>query len=159
MNLHPRSLSSPALFEDDHPLLPFASRIVLEITERASLEDETDLEAKIAYLRERGFRIAVDDLGAGYAGLTSFAQLSPDFVKFDMSLVRGIETTETKRKLVRTMNDLCHELSIRTVGEGVETGIERDHLTGLGCDLLQGFYHGRPAKPFAPGAWTGDDET
>lgn len=155
VNLHPRSFETAELFEPDHPLVPFAPRVVLEVTERASLEALVDLEQKIEALRDRGFRIAVDDLGAGYAGLTSFARLSPQFVKFDMSLVRGIEQSETQRKLIRSMNDLCHELAIQTVGEGVETASERDHLTGLGCDLLQGYFHGRPAKPFAPGTWQG----
>jgi len=157
VNVHPSALNSPELFEADHPLVPFASRVVLEVTERASLESVPDLENKISCLRERGFGIAVDDLGAGYAGLTSFAQLSPDIVKFDMSLVRGIESSETKRKVIRSMNDLCHELSIRTVGEGVETAVERNHLTRLGCDLVQGFYHARPDKPFVPGAWDPDE--
>lgn len=153
VNLHPRSLVAADLFEPDHPLHVFAERVVLEVTERASLDGVVDLAEKLDWLRERGFRIAVDDLGAGYAGLTSFAHLSPDFVKFDMSLIRGIADSDTKQKLIRTMNALCHELSIETVGEGVETAVERDHVSRLGCDLLQGYLHGRPDKPFAPGAW------
>ena len=130
-----------------------ADRTGLGVREAAEIYLQVGGRLGLDWLRARGFRIAVDDLGAGYAGLTSFAHLSPDFVKFDMSLIRGIADSDTKQKLIRTMNALCHELSTETVGEGVETAVERDHVSRLGCDLLQGYLHGRPEKPFAPGAW------
>src|SRR5262249_5525459 len=86
VNLHTRDLLDPLLLAPEMPLTKIASRVVLEITERATLDDVKDVRARISALRAIGFRVAVDDLGAGYAGLASFALLEPDFVKFDMSL-------------------------------------------------------------------------
>jgi EAL domain-containing protein (putative c-di-GMP-specific phosphodiesterase class I) len=96
-------------------------------------------------LRALGFRIAIDDLGAGYAGLTSFAILEPEVVKLDMSLVRGVNDEPIKRRLVSSMVTLCKELGILVVAEGIETEAERETLASVGCDLLQGFLLGRPA--------------
>jgi EAL domain-containing protein (putative c-di-GMP-specific phosphodiesterase class I) len=90
----------------------------------------------------------VDTLGAGYAGLTSFATLDPDIVKLDMNLVRGIEGSAVKRKLVGSVAVLCREMEMLVVAEGVETVAERDVLTELGCDLFQGFLFARPASAF-----------
>src|SRR4029079_10187530 len=88
MNVHPEDLTDDTLLDPHAPLSRVASRVVLEVTERASLEKMTGVAERIRGLRELGFRIALDDLGAGYAGLTSFATLTPDVVKVDMSLVR-----------------------------------------------------------------------
>ncbi|MFL5249475.1 MAG: EAL domain-containing protein, partial [Myxococcales bacterium] len=96
-----------------------------------------------------GYRIAVDDLGAGYAGLTSFTQLEPHIVKLDMSLIRGVHEEPTKRKLVSSIVDLCEDLGISVVAEGVETLHERDALEKIGCPLLQGYLFGKPDKPFS----------
>jgi EAL domain-containing protein (putative c-di-GMP-specific phosphodiesterase class I) len=99
-------------------------------------------------LRSLGFRIAVDDLGAGYAGLASFAVLDPDIVKVDMNLIRGIETNAVKRRLVSSVAALCREMEMLLVAEGVETAIERDILSDMGCDFFQGFLFARPAPAF-----------
>jgi len=127
--------------------------VVLEVTERASLEG-VDVRSQLATLRRLGFRVALDDLGAGYAGLSSFAQLLPEVVKFDMSLVSGIDRDPTKQRLVHTMKGLCDELGIQVVAEGVETAAERDVLVGLGCDLLQGYSFAKPGAPFPIVNWT-----
>ncbi|MCA9512399.1 MAG: EAL domain-containing protein [Myxococcales bacterium] len=159
VNLHPDSLNQPSLFDDDHPLHRHSARILLEITERASLDTITDIDEKLAALRGRGYRIAIDDLGAGYSGLTSFTTLRPDVVKFDMELIRDIDSVETKTKLVRSMTALCRELGMRTVAEGIETKAELDAVVALGCDLLQGYYLAKPAKPFiAPAGFEGEDD-
>jgi EAL domain-containing protein (putative c-di-GMP-specific phosphodiesterase class I) len=122
--------------------------VVLEITERAPLSGLEEVREHVRELRQFGFRIAVDDLGAGYAGLTSFATLDPDIVKLDMNLVRGIEGSAVKRKLVGSVASLCREMDMLIVAEGVETAAERDVLTELGCDLFQGFLFARPASAF-----------
>ena len=153
VNLHVRDLLDDALVSPSAPLTQFAARIVLEVTERSSLAEVPDVEQRISALREMGYRIAVDDLGAGYAGLTSFALLEPDFVKLDMSLVRNIHKSATKAKVVRSMINLAQDMGMMVVGEGVECEQERDALVDLGCDLLQGFHHGRPAEPFAEACW------
>jgi EAL domain-containing protein (putative c-di-GMP-specific phosphodiesterase class I) len=153
VNLHSADLEDESLVSPDSPLTAIASRVVLEITERASLDHVKDVRSKVAELRSLGFRIAIDDLGAGYAGLTSFAQLEPEFVKLDMTLVRGVHQNSVKAKLVQSMTDLCKDMGIRVVAEGIEVPEERDAIVGMGCDLLQGYLLAKPGKPFPDVAW------
>lgn len=148
VNLHPDDLLDETLLATDAPLSAVANRIVLEITERASLHKVRDVQARIASLRKLGFRIAVDDLGAGYAGLTSFTLLQPDIVKLDMALVRDLHRDPTKQTLVRTMVSMCKELGIIVTSEGIETPEERDELVRAGCDLMQGYLFAKPSDPF-----------
>jgi len=148
VNLHPLDLEDDELFSDDSPLSRVASNVVLEITERASLATVEDLQARLQRLRLMGYRLAVDDLGAGYAGLNWFAQLEPDVVKLDMSLTRSVDSQPTKQKLVHAVARLCAELDIQVIGECVETKLERDALVAAGCDLLQGYLFAKPARPF-----------
>jgi EAL domain-containing protein (putative c-di-GMP-specific phosphodiesterase class I)/CheY-like chemotaxis protein len=153
VNLHAGDLMDDALLSPKSPLSAVANRVVLEITERASLERVKDVKAKLSELRRIGFRIAIDDLGAGYAGLTSFATLEPEFVKLDMSLVRDIDRNHTKEALVRSMASVCKELGMMVVAEGVETPQECDRLVALGCDFLQGYLLAKPGKPFPSFSW------
>lgn len=146
VNLHPRDLTDPALFDPKAPLAPFARRVVLEITERASLDGTPDLTERIRDLRDLGYRLALDDLGAGHAGLTSFAALTPEIVKLDMGLIRGVDKDPLKRKLIASMASLCRDLGILVVAEGVETEEERDAVVAAGCDLLQGYLFGVPRR-------------
>lgn len=148
LNCHPTDLLDEELFDGHGSLASSADRVVLEVTERASLDGLGDVRARVASLRELGFRVAIDDLGAGYAGLTSFALLEPDVVKLDMSLVRNLSSEPTKRALVRTMITMCKELGIVIIAEGVETSEERDELARAGCELMQGFLFARPAEAF-----------
>ena len=153
VNLHSQDLLDEALLAKDAPLSAIANRVVLEITERAALDDVKDARARMAKLRERGFRIAVDDLGAGYAGLTSFITLEPELVKLDMTLVRDIDQHPTKRKLVSSVATLCRELGLLVVAEGVETRAERDVVIECGCDLIQGYLVAKPGPPFPAVTW------
>ena len=150
VNLHPQDLLDPALYYPESPLSRSARRVVLEVTERTSLEHLRDLAARVARLREMGFRIALDDLGAGYAGLTSFTSLEPEFVKLDMSLVREVHDNRTKQKIVRAMVGLCHDMGKQVIAEGVETPEEQQALVELGCDLMQGYFFGRPGRSVPP---------
>jgi EAL domain-containing protein (putative c-di-GMP-specific phosphodiesterase class I)/CheY-like chemotaxis protein len=152
-NLHVRDLNDEQLFASDAPLARMADRVVLEVTERDSLDEVRDVRSRVAQLREMGFQIAVDDLGAGYAGLSSFAQLEPDVVKLDMGLIRDVHRSPTKQKLVRSMAQLSADMGLEVVAEGVESAEERDVLVELGCDLFQGFFFARPAPPFAEVSW------
>jgi EAL domain-containing protein (putative c-di-GMP-specific phosphodiesterase class I) len=144
INLHPTDLADAALADPSAPLSRFASRVVLEVTERARLEATPDVPARIQALRAMGYRVALDDLGAGYAGLTSFAALSPEIVKIDMSLIRGLDADPLRQKLVTSLAGLCRDLGIVVVAEGIETEAERDASVRCGCELLQGFLLGRP---------------
>jgi EAL domain-containing protein (putative c-di-GMP-specific phosphodiesterase class I) len=150
INLHVYDLLDDDLFDPARPLARMATRVVLEISERASLHDVPNLQPRIARLRAMGFRIAVDDLGAGNAGLTSFAQLQPEVVKLDVSLVRDVHAQPTKLALVRTMIAMCTQLGIQVVAEGVETPEERDAIVAAGCDLMQGFLFAKPGEAFPP---------
>jgi len=148
VNLHPLDLDDPDLYSEDAPLSVVAARVVLEITERASLSEVKDLGPRLDILRGLGFRIAVDDLGAGFAGLASFARLRPEVVKIDMSLVRGVESDPVRRKLVGSITRASHDLGILVVAEGIESEAEREALAALEVDLLQGYLLGRPARGF-----------
>jgi EAL domain-containing protein (putative c-di-GMP-specific phosphodiesterase class I) len=148
VNVHGGELADPELYDPDAPLSRVAHRVVLEITERWSLERFHDVGERIRALRDLGFSVAVDDLGAGYAGLTSFARLRPEVVKLDMSLIRGVNEDPTRQHLIRSLNGACRDLGIRVVAEGVETREERDTLISLGSNLLQGYFFSKPARAF-----------
>jgi EAL domain-containing protein (putative c-di-GMP-specific phosphodiesterase class I) len=148
VNLHPHDLLDVELFDRGAPLAVFAKRIVLEITERSSIDEIKDVPARVATLREQGFRLAIDDLGAGYAGLSSLAALKPEIVKLDISLIRDVHQSDVRRRLVGAMTSLCQEMKMLVVAEGVEVAEERDCVLGLGCELLQGYLFAKPGPPF-----------
>lgn len=150
VNLHPRDLDDPSLYSGQEPLAKFAHRVVLEVSERASLDMIKDARKRISSLREIGYRIAMDDMGAGHAGLATFAQLEPDVVKIDMALVRGADREPLRRKLIRSISELCGDLKMPVVVEGIETVAERDAILSAGCDLLQGFLFGKPEPELLP---------
>jgi EAL domain-containing protein (putative c-di-GMP-specific phosphodiesterase class I) len=148
VNLHTRDLLDPELYTADSPLMKMASRVVLEITERSTIDAVKDIQGRVEVLRFHGFRMAIDDLGAGYAGLSSFIALQPEFVKLDMSLVRNVDESAVRQQLVGSMAALCKEMKITVVAEGIETDGERASVQMLGCDLLQGYFFAKPGPPF-----------
>jgi EAL domain-containing protein (putative c-di-GMP-specific phosphodiesterase class I) len=148
VNLHSHDLLDEHLYNPESPLSKVADRVVLEVTERASLALVSEIEERVDRLRGLGFRIALDDLGAGYSGLSSFTTLQPEVVKYDMSLVRGVDSSPTRRKVISSMTALFAEMEMQVVAEGVETPAERDALIALGVDLLQGYLFAKPARGF-----------
>ena len=153
VNLHPQDLLDPELHDGRSALALVADNVVLEITERAAIPDVENARTCVSRLRNNGYRIAVDDLGAGYAGLSSFALLEPEFVKLDMSLIRDVDRSPIKQKLVKSMTTLCQDMGLHVIAEGVETCAERDAVVDLGCDLLQGFLFARPGPGFPEVSW------
>lgn len=154
VNVNADELNDDELYSRHAPLSKWADRVVLEITERVALESVTGLSQKIGQLRSMGYRIAIDDLGAGYAGLNSFTLLEPDFVKLDMTLVRGIDQSPKKRTIVKGISQLCKtDLGIQVVCEGVERCSEREALAEEGLTLFQGYLFARPAAGFPIAAW------
>ncbi|HEX7450833.1 MAG TPA: EAL domain-containing protein [Polyangiaceae bacterium] len=145
MNLHPDDLMDPALYLPTAPLTRAASRIVLELTDRASLEQVSDVHERVQRLRSLGFRIAIDDIGAEQADPSTFNQLEPEFVKLDVSMIRNVEQDPSKRRLVQSMVRLCHNLGKSVIAEGVENAEQQSALIESGCDFLQGYYLGRPS--------------
>lgn len=154
VNVHPADLRHKTLYDRRAPLTRIAERVVLEITERGNLEQVPDLRGRISALRDLGFRVAVDDLGAGYAGLNSLVSLHPDVVKLDMTLVRDIDSSVMKRALVGSMARVCQDLGILIVAEGIETEAELETIQELGCDLVQGYLIGKPQRLLGAGAMT-----
>ena len=148
VNLHAIDLFDRSLTSPFAPLTKIAHRVVLEITERTSLDGMRDVRYRVAELRELGFRIAVDDLGGGHARMNALTPLDCDFVKLDMSLVRDVDKHAMKQRLVSSIVQLCRDQGMKVIGEGVETELEAKCLVELGTDLLQGYLIAKPAPPF-----------
>jgi EAL domain-containing protein (putative c-di-GMP-specific phosphodiesterase class I)/CheY-like chemotaxis protein len=149
VNVHGLELDDEQLFSTQHALAPLADRVVLEITERTGLDPAAG-PSRVAMLRKLGYRIAVDDLGAGYAALGALATLEPEIVKLDMSLIRDVDRNPVKQRVVAAIANLCRELGSRVVAEGVETRAELETVTDAGIDLIQGYLIAKPARGFTP---------
>jgi EAL domain-containing protein (putative c-di-GMP-specific phosphodiesterase class I)/CheY-like chemotaxis protein len=117
---------------------------VIEITENSVIDDFDRMRDMVRQLRAHGFRVAVDDAGAGYAGLQTMVEIEPDFIKLDMSLIRGVDTSVVKQRLVRTLRDFCREATITLIAEGIETVRQLETLRQLGVTHGQGFLFGLP---------------
>jgi EAL domain-containing protein (putative c-di-GMP-specific phosphodiesterase class I) len=150
VNVHPWDAQEGLLTGPDAPLEPLAKSIVLEIGDRTPQAQIDAFANGVPILRGAGFRVAVDDLGAGGAGLVAFGKLSPDFVKLDGTLISGLDGNEAAAKMTRGMYALCRELGVAVIAEGVETSGERDALARMGADLAQGHVFGEPGATFAP---------
>lgn len=120
-------------------------RIIFEVTEGEQVRDRPHLVNIFREYRRFGFRTAIDDFGAGYAGLNLLADYQPDIVKIDMDLVRGIDSSKPKQAIVNGVVSICLALGIRVLAEGIETPAERDFLLSAGVDLLQGYLFCKPA--------------
>ena len=121
------------------------AQIVLEITERTAITDYPQFQGYLREFREKGFRFAVDDAGSGYAGLGSIANLEPDYIKLDISLISGIDTNFMKQNLVETMVQFANEHQIKVIAEGVEREEEYETVKRLGVHLTQGFLFHKPS--------------
>ena len=142
VNLGPDALCSPGL---DGVLAGVApERLVLEVTEHELMGDVGRTRAAVERLREAGFRLAVDDIGAGYAGLAKIVNLAPEIIKLDRTLVARIDKDPTRQALVRAGVGFAGALGAALVAEGVETEEELRTLLDLGITLGQGFHLGRP---------------
>lgn len=151
INVHPSDLDDPIFAKEtlDGVLTPFASSIVFELTERAAIEDYRRVKTFFSALRDQGYRLAIDDLGSGYAGLTALAELDPDFIKFDMALIRDLHEHPVKQRLIRRMDQFAAEIGAQTISEGIESSEERDAVLQTGCEWMQGYFFARPAPGFA----------
>ena len=120
------------------------SRVVLEVTEHATVSDYRQLWNSLAVWRNRGMRIAIDDAGAGYASMRHILDLQPEYIKLDMSLVRNIDADARRRALAAALIAFAREIGSAVTAEGVETEEELDTLRNLGVDKVQGFHMSRP---------------
>lgn len=125
-----------------------AERTIIELTENATVDDYDRLAEALRPLRERGFRLAVDDAGAGYASMQHILQLRPDIIKLDMNLTRDIDSDPARKALAAALIGFAHDVGSQIVAEGVETEEELRTLQMLGADAVQGYLTGRP-QPLA----------
>ena len=123
-------------------------KTVMEITERTVIDDFPRAREIVKKLREAGFRIAIDDAGAGYSGLQTMVEIEPDFIKLDMSLTRHIEDSVVKQKLVKTLHDFCDSANVTLIAEGIETETQLESLRTLGVSFGQGYYFAHPGSPY-----------
>jgi EAL domain-containing protein (putative c-di-GMP-specific phosphodiesterase class I) len=146
LNLHPEDLGDPpGLCRRLEPLHRFAARMVLEITERASVLSIPAWEESMAMLAEHGYAIAVDDLGAGYSSLSILAELKPQYIKVDMSIVRDVDSDPHKQRLVDLLCRFADATHAQLIAEGVETEAEAKTVVACGAHFIQGYLIGRPA--------------
>ena len=143
VNLSPPALLGPAL-EDLLTGAPL-DRVVVEITEHHAVADYAPLLEVLAPWRARGLRVAVDDLGAGYASLRHVLMTRPDVVKVDMALVRGVDGDPVRQALLRAAVEVACSVDVAVVAEGVETEEEHAALRSVGVRQLQGYLLGHPA--------------
>jgi EAL domain-containing protein (putative c-di-GMP-specific phosphodiesterase class I) len=134
-----------------------ASRIIFEVTEGERVADRPHLVNIFKSYSRFGFMTAIDDFGAGYAGLNLLAEYQPSIVKLDMDLIRGIDQSLPKQAIVQGVIHICKAIGSLVLAEGIETRAERDWLAGAGIELMQGYFFCRPAFQalgiVAPDAW------
>ncbi|MFZ3100749.1 MAG: bifunctional diguanylate cyclase/phosphodiesterase, partial [Desulfitobacteriaceae bacterium] len=158
LNINPQVLADPE-FASGHTrkllteqgLTP--SDVVLEITERSAIENFETFRDALGHYRKQGYLIALDDVGAGYSSLQSVAELHPDFLKVDRSLIKGVNADPIKWALLETFVTFSKRIGCRIIAEGVETAEEMRTVVQLGVDYVQGFFVARPdfeRKPLNP---------
>jgi len=142
INLSPTTILSGRL----HEILTGVEvdRVIIELTERAPVDDYPALRMALSRWRERGLRLAVDDAGGGYSSFAHIIELAPELIKLDASLVHELHTSTHRQALVRAVISFANEMGVKVVAEGVETEAELVELRRLGTHLAQGFHLGRP---------------
>ncbi|MGH9857407.1 MAG: EAL domain-containing protein, partial [Acidobacteriota bacterium] len=124
--------------------------IVLEITERVAIQEWASFKKVLEQFRNHGFQIAIDDMGAGYSSLQAIAELEPDYLKFDISLVRNIHENLIKKGLLETLVSLSSKIKASVIAEGIEDKEEYQALRSLGVQLGQGYFFASPSVQIPP---------
>ncbi len=142
----------------DFPL----DRIIFEVTEGERIEDGPWFAQILREYKRCGFKTAIDDFGAGYAGMKLLSDFQPDVIKVDMDLIRGVDSNKPRQAIVRSLVRLCEEMQITVVAEGIETAGERDFLRDAGIRLMQGYLIAKPAframAPISPAAFASAEQ-
>lgn len=120
-------------------------RIIFEVTEGERIDDGPWFAQILREYKRCGFKTAIDDFGAGYAGMKLLSDFQPDIIKIDMDLIRNVDTNRSRQAIVRSLVRLCEDLGIQVVAEGIETAGERDFLHDAGIRLMQGYLFAKPA--------------
>jgi two-component system cell cycle sensor histidine kinase/response regulator CckA len=146
VNVLPDDLLDDDLLDPTSPLGRHAARIFFDISERSALAATPAWRQRIDALRERGYRFAIDDVGAGFLGAAAFDAVRPAAIKIDGLLVRDLHLSALKQRTVANLCTLAHQAGITVIAEAVETIDERDAAVSVGCDQVQGYLIGRPAR-------------
>lgn len=125
-------------------------QITFEFTENERMVDVPRVQRIITEYRKQGFLTALDDFGAGHAGLNLLANFQPDLIKLDMELIRGISTSPTRQTIIACVTTMARELGITVLAEGVESEAELTALRAAGIRLFQGYYLAKPALAMLP---------
>ncbi len=120
-------------------------QIIFEITEGEKVDDHEHLQDIIQHYQLRGFKTAIDDFGAGYAGLNFLAHMRTDLIKLDMELIRNVDKDKIRQSIIKGILQVCADLSITVIAEGIEQLEELEVLKSFGIELFQGYYFARPA--------------
>lgn len=152
LNISPQVVHDPSFRADEiraylDQVGATPARVAFEITERTSIEDFRAFRQALEYYRQHGFKVAVDDAGSGYSSLQAIAELQPDYIKLDLSLIRDIDKNPTKRNLVETFLVFAEKTGSRIIAEGIENGEEMACLQEMGVPFGQGFFLARPSYP------------
>ena len=126
------------------------NKLMFEVTEGEQIRDVPHLQRIFTEYKKQGFRVAIDDFGAGYAGLNLLADFQPDFIKLDMALTRNIDTDKVRRSIVRGIMATCRSLSLEVIAEGVETREECLTLAEEGIEIFQGYFFAKPGFESLP---------
>ena len=152
LNIHPSTVRDPNFVRGETMavvrqvgLRP--DNVVFEVTERHCIVDFVGFNRALEHYRSQGYLVAVDDVGSGFSSLQSIAEIRPDFIKIDMSLVRGINANPVKRALVETFTSLAEKIGSFVIVEGIETEEELAAVVGTGARYGQGYFLARPAFP------------
>ena len=119
--------------------------IIFEVTEGERVQDGVWFAQILREYKRTGFKTAIDDFGAGYAGMKLLADFQPDMIKIDMDLIRDIDSSRPRQAILRGLMRLCEDMGIQVIAEGIETAAERDFLADEGVRLMQGYLFARPA--------------
>lgn len=149
LNVEPESVGDPQLREALTSAMlrdasPEAASVVLELTERAAIADFAHFRATLDYIRALGFGVAVDDAGAGYGSLQCLAEVQPEWLKVDMSLVRGCDADAVRATLVESLVAFSNRVGAKLIAEGIETEGELEALRDMGVRYGQGFLLAMP---------------
>jgi EAL domain-containing protein (putative c-di-GMP-specific phosphodiesterase class I) len=156
LNIHPAELEERWLIRPDDPIYTHGVDIYLEITESVPLHHFALCQSVLREVRWRGnVHLVVDDLGAGYSNLKRIADLEPRMVKLDRELIRGLDSSQRQRELVRCIVTLCTDMGADVVAEGIETPGELAAARDAGAGYGQGYLLARPAYPAPEVAWPG----
>ena len=151
LNVEPDVISDPNFYEGFtkkylHERHIHPDQIVLEITERSALYNYNNYSKILNHYKNQGYRLAIDDMGAGYSNLSSISKIKPFYIKIDMDLIKDIDKDPFNQAIIQAFVSLSNLTNTRLIAEGVETKEELEVLIKYGVHAAQGYYIAKPDK-------------